>query len=113
MGVGDYNQKEWNNFVQNTIGPLCIGIAQEMTNKLILSPSWFLKFNTLSLMDWDIKTITDVFTQLDDRGIVDGNEVRARLGMSPREGLNELVRLENYIPADMAGAQKKLIQGEE
>ena len=113
MGVGDYNQKEWNNFVQNTIGPLCIGIAQEMTNKLILSPSWFLKFNTLSLMDWDIKTITDVFTQLDDRGIVDGNEVRDRLGMSPREGLNELVRLENYIPADMAGAQKKLIQGEE
>ena len=108
LGVGDYKQSEWNNFVQNTIGPICTGIQQEMTKKLILSPNWYLKFNTLSLMNWDIKTITDVFCQLDDRGIVDGNEVRDRLGMSPREGLDELVRLENYIPADMAGSQKKL-----
>lgn len=113
LGVGDYNQKEWNNFVQNTIGPLCIGISQEMTNKLIISPDWFLKFNTLSLMDWDIKTITAVFTELNDRGIVDGNEVRDRLGMSPRDGLDQLVRLENYIPNDKAGSQKKLEQGEE
>lgn len=108
LGVGDYKQVEWNNFVQNTIGPLCVGIAQEMTNKLIISPNWFLKFNTLSLMDWDIKTITSVFTALNDRGIVDGNEVRDRLGMSPREGLDELVRLENYIPNDMTSQQSKL-----
>ena len=113
LGVGDYHQAEWNNFVQNTIGPLCVGIQQEMTNKLITSPNWFLRFNILSLMDWDIKTITSVFTALNDRGIVDGNEVRDRLGMSPREGLDELVRLENYIPADMAGNQKKLEQQEE
>lgn len=112
LGVGDYKQSEWNNFVQNTIGPLCVGIQQEMTNKLIYSDSWFLRFNTLSLMDWDIKTITSVFTDLNDRGIVDGNEVRDRLGMSPREGLNELVRLENYIPNDMTANQSKL-QGEE
>lgn len=111
LGVGDYHQDEWNNFVQNTIGPLCIGMQQEMTSKLILSPNWFLKFNTLSLMDWDIKTITEVFTALNDRGIVDGNEVRDKIGMSPRDGLNELVRLENYIPADMAGNQKKLTGG--
>jgi len=110
LGVGDYKQAEWNNFVQNTIGPLCVGIQQEMTDKLILSPNWFLRFNILSLMDWDIKTITSVFTSLNDRGIVDGNEVRDRLGMSPRDGLDELVRLENYIPADMAGNQKKLNQ---
>ena len=113
LGVGDYHQAEWNNFVQNTIGPLCVGIQQEMTNKLIVSPNWFLRFNILSLMDWDIKTITSVFTALNDRGIVDGNEVRDRLGMSPRDGLDELVRLENYIPADMAGSQKKLNQEEE
>lgn len=110
LGVGDYKQAEWNNFVQNTIGPICVGIQQEMTDKLIISPDWFLRFNTMSLMDWDIKTITTVFTALNDRGIVDGNEVRDRLGMSPRDGLDELVRLENYIPADMAGNQKKLME---
>lgn len=113
LGVGDYKQAEWNNFVQNTIGPLCVGIQQEMTNKLIISPDWFLRFNVMSLMDWDIKTVTSVFTALNDRGIVDGNEVRDRLGMSPRDGLDELVRLENYIPNDMVGNQKKLNQGDE
>ena len=33
------------------------------------------------------------------------------VNIAPRDGLNELVRLENYIPADMAGNQKKLTGG--
>ena len=108
LGVGEFRQDDWNNFIQRTIGPICTGIAQEMTNKLIISPNWYLKFNTLSLMAWDIRETADVFCALNDRGIVDGNEVRDKIGMSPRDGLDELVRLENYIPADMAGEQKKL-----
>lgn len=110
LGVGEYNQKEWNGFVEHTIRTICIGLAQEMTKKLIISPYWYLKFNTLSLMDWDIKTLSDVFGGLSDRGFVSGNEVRDRLGMSPREGLNELRILENYIPYDMSALQKKLVQ---
>jgi hypothetical protein len=68
------------------------------------------KFNTMNLLDWDIKEISSVFGALSDRGIVDGNEVRDRLGMSPRDGLDELRILENYIPYDMSGQQKKLVQ---
>lgn len=113
LGVGDYNEKAWNSFIANTVRPIALTIAQEMTKKLIISDSWYLKFNLLSLMDWDIKTIADVFCSLGDRGYVDGNEVRDRVGMSPRDGLNELRILENYIPTDMTGKQKKLLQEEE
>lgn len=111
LGVGEYNKEAWNAFVQNTVRPITLMIAQEMTRKLILSPDWYLRFNELSLMDWDLKTISDVYGALSDRGFVTGNEVRDRIGMSPADGLDEFRVLENYIPYDMAAMQKKLIQG--
>lgn len=110
LGVGDYKKDEWNSFVNSTVKSIVMDLQQEMTKKLILSPKWYVKFNIMSLLDWDITTISTVFCALNDRGIVDGNEVRDRIGMSPREGLDELRVLENYIPADMAGNQKKLLQ---
>lgn len=111
LGVGTYDRTEWNSFVQNTIGPLCIGIQQELTRKLIVSERWYLKFNLLSLMDWDIQSIYTVFGGLRSQGVVTGNEVRDKLGLSPIEGLDELMVLENYIPADRIGDQKKLSDG--
>lgn len=113
LGVGEYNKNEWNGFINSTIKSIVTDLQQEMTKKLILSPKWYVRFNIMSLLDWDINQISSVFCALNDRGIVDGNEVRDKIGMSPREGLDELRVLENYIPADMAGAQKKLIQEDE
>jgi HK97 family phage portal protein len=111
LGVGEYNKEAWNNFINNTIRPIAKGIEQEMTRKLILSPKWYLKFNIWSLMNWDIQTLASVFGELRKQGVVSGNEVRDRVGMSPRDGLDELVMLENYIPTDKLGDQKKLVQG--
>ena len=51
-----------------------------------------------------------VFGNLSDRGIITGNEVRDKIGMSPLEGLDKPRILENFIPVDMIGKQKKLIQ---
>lgn len=110
LGVGAYSQKEWNNFVNTQLKSIVMGMQQEMTRKLILSPKWYLRFNIMSLLDWDLQTISSVFCALGDRGYVDGNEVRDKLGLSPREGLDELKVLENYIPVDMSAMQKKLIQ---
>ena len=110
VGVGEYDREAWNSFIQTKVASIAQGIAQEMTRKLILNPEWYLRFNTLSLFDWDIEKISAVYLAGSDRGYVDGNEWRDRLGMSPREGLDELRVLENYIPVDMSGKQKKLIQ---
>lgn len=113
LGVGPYSQEEWNYFIQTTIMSIAKSIAAEMTKKLILSPQWYLRFNVRSLMDWDIKKLYEVYGGMSDKGLVTGNEVRDQLGMSPREGLDELRILENYIPSDMIGNQKKLIQEDE
>ena len=109
LGVGEYNKDAWNSFIQNTLRPIVLGIQQEMTKKLIISPKWYVQFNVLSLMDWDLQTIYQVFGGLSDKGIVTGNEVRDRIGMSPLDGLDELRILENYIPADRIGDQGKLV----
>lgn len=108
LGVGEYDKDAWNNFIQNTIRPIAIGIQQEMTKKLITSPDMYLRFNVLSLMDWDLNTVYTVFGGLSDRGIVSPNEVRDRIGMNPIDGLDEIRILENYIPADRIGDQAKL-----
>lgn len=112
LGVGDFQQDAWNAFIRNTVAPIAKGIEQEMTRKLIIKDEWFLRLNVRSMYDYDLKTLADVYGTLSDKGLYTGNEVRDRLGDSPLEGLDELRILENYIPNDKIGDQKKLIQEE-
>jgi HK97 family phage portal protein len=113
LGVGDFNRQEWNLFIQTKIASMAKSIMQEFTKKLIINPRWYLKFNTLSLMNYDIQSIYTVFGGLRTQGVVTGNEVREMLGMSPidDESMDELIMLENYIPADRIGDQEKLNGG--
>lgn len=112
VGIGEYKRDEWNTFIQTKIMTMAKSIAAELTRKLIINPSWYLTLNVWSLMDYDLKTVSDVLLAGSDRGFVNGDEWRDRLHMNPA-GLKEFRVLENYIPWDMSGMQKKLLQGGE
>lgn len=108
LGVGEFKAEEWDAFINNTIRPICREIEQEMTRKLILSDKWYLMFNIASIYSYDLQKTASVYQGLMEHGIVTGNEVREKIGMQPRDGLDELLILENYIPASKSGDQAKL-----
>ena len=111
LGVGDFNRDEWNNFIQTKVRAIAMIIQQEMTRALILSPKWYLQLNFWSLMDYDLQSVSSILLAGSDRGYVCGDEWRDRMHMAPA-GLKEYKVLENYIPYEDSGKQKKLVQGE-
>lgn len=109
LGVGEFKRDEWNSFIQTKVRGIVQNIQQEMTRALIVSPRWYITMNVWSLMDYDMKAVSDILLAGSDRGYVNGDEWRDRMHMAPA-GLKEYRILENYIPFDMSGNQKKLIQ---
>lgn len=112
LGVGEFNRDEWNSFVQTKVRAIVINIQQEMTRCLILSPKWYLFLNYWSLIDYDLRGVSEVLLAGADRGFVNGDEWRDRMHLAPA-GLKEYKVLENYIPYSESGNQKKLVPNED
>jgi len=113
VGVGEYNKNEYNAFINHGIMPLAQAIQQELTRKLLYAPDRYFRFNPRSLYAYDISEMVEAGASMVDRAAMTRNEWRDWVGMSPRDDMEEIVLLENYLPIDKLGKQKKLIGGDE
>jgi len=108
LGVGTFNKEEYNNFISSVIMPVAKVIEQELSKKVVYSPKWYFKFNSKTLMQYNLGELTTHVKEMVAGGLINRNEGRNAFDYSPVDGLNEYVVLENYIPVEDVGKQKKL-----
>lgn len=110
LGIGDFNKDEYNNFVSTTIMSIATEIQQELTIKLLHSADWYFKLNPKALMQYQLSEKMSFVKDMIGGGMLSRNEGRNEFDYSPIDNpaMNEYNVLENYIPVDKLGEQKKL-----
>lgn len=110
VGTGEkFDKDEQNYFIDTRIMGIAQNIQQELTRKLLYSADRFFEFNPRSIYAYNLKDLATIASDWRTRGLMTGNESRNWIKLEPREGLDELVILENYIPASKIGEQAKLL----
>lgn len=108
LGVGTFSKDEYNRFISGPLMRICKVIEQELTKKLLLSPDRYWRFNPRALYAYSLQELSTIAKTMRDSGLMTGNEARNWIGLPPKDGLDELVMLENYIPTARLGDQSKL-----
>ncbi|WP_429722460.1 phage portal protein [Bacillus pacificus] len=108
LGIGEFNKDEYNNFVNTRIFSIGQIIAQTLTRDLLFHPNWFFRLNPRSLYSYDLSEMVEAGTKMVDRNAMRRNELRDWVGLDPDKEMQELIILENYIPANKIGNQNKL-----
>ncbi len=113
VGVGDYKDDVYNFFVNQPVRGVAAVIEQELTRKLLYKPEWHVQLNPRSLYNYKLTDLITAGKEMVDRAAMRRNEWRDWIGLSPDEEMDEIYLLENYLPTDRLGDQKKLKEGGE
>lgn len=115
VGIGSFNKEEYNNFISTTILSIATEIQQEMSIKLLYSPDLYFKLNQKSLMQYNLGEKMTFVKDMIGGGMLNRNEGRSEFDYSPVDNpaMNDYNVLENYIPVDRLGDQKKLNNGDD
>jgi len=108
VGVGDYNKEQYQHFITVDVMALAKEIEQVLTRGLLWSPDLYWSFNPRSLYNYSIPDLVNAGKELVDRAAMRRNELRDWLSMPPDPEMDEIYLLENYLPVNMLGYQKKL-----
>jgi len=113
VGVGEYSAGEVNHFISTNLMAVAKAIEQELTRKLLISPSLYFRFNPRSLYSYSTTELVSAGVSMIDRNAMRRNELRDWIGLPPDPEMDELLALENYLPVSELGNQKKLKGGDE
>lgn len=113
IGIGEFKLDEYQHFITTRLMAVARIIEQTMTRGILYSPDLYLSFNPRSLYNYSLTDLVNVGKELIDRMAMRRNELRDWLGLPPDAEMDELLALENYIPVDRLGDQKKLSGGGE
>ena len=108
VGIGDFKLDEYQHFVTTRLMAVARVIEQTLTRGILYSPDLYLSFNPRSLYNYSLTDLVNVGKELIDRAAMRRNELRDWLGLPPDPDMDEMFLLENYLPTNMLGQQKKL-----
>lgn len=113
VGVGEFRLDEYQLFLTTRLMAVARIIEQTMTRGLLWSERLYLSFNPRSLYNYSLNDLVNTGKEMVDRMAMRRNEWRDWIGLPPDPEMDELLALENYIPADRLGDQSKLVEGGE
>lgn len=113
VGVGEYKQDAYQQFISTKLMAVAKEIEQKLTQSLLYSPELYWSLNPRSLYNYSMTDLITAGKEMVDRMAMRRNEWRDWLGVPPDPDMQDLLGLENYLPVDRLGDQKKLKGGEE